>query len=108
MVPSARKAALRMGLTECIARAAPPQGCLPRLRRGDPRGMAGGPRANPAALVYTKLFMVGWRRTDFRPCARKRATLVFATAPRETFERVGTGRKAGTSAQEAIRRGHFI
>ena len=53
MVPSARKAALRMGLTECIARAASPQGCLPRLRRGDPRGMAGGTPANPARLVLS-------------------------------------------------------
>ena len=54
MVPSARKAALRMGPTECSARAAPPQGCLPRLRRGDPRGinvMAGGTPANPATLL---------------------------------------------------------
>ena len=54
MVPSARKAALRMGLTECIARAALPQDCLPRLRRGDPRGdkvMAGETPANPATTV---------------------------------------------------------
>jgi hypothetical protein len=56
MVPSARKAALRNSLTECIARAASPQGCLPRLRRGDPTGikvMAGGTPANPAAIVTT-------------------------------------------------------
>jgi hypothetical protein len=54
MVPSARKAALRIGLNECIARAALPLDCLPRLGRGDPRGnklMAGGSPANPAALA---------------------------------------------------------
>ena len=31
-----------------------------------------------------------------------------ATAPRETFEGTGTGRKAGASPREAIRRGHLI
>ena len=62
MVPSARKAALRMGLTECIARAAPPQGCLPRLRRGGPRGykvMAGVTPANPATLAIGGLALLG-------------------------------------------------
>src|SRR4029077_4160677 len=52
--------------------------------------------------------MVAWRRTDFRTCADLGAALVLATAPRETFERAGTGRKTGTSSREAIRRGHFF
>src|SRR5216684_8436056 len=43
----------------------------------------------------------------FGACAPIRSTLVLATAPRETFKRAGTGRKAGTSLREAIRRGHF-
>jgi len=33
--------------------------------------------------------------------------LLLATAPRETFERAGTGRKASTGPREAIRRGHL-
>ena len=66
MVPSARKAALRMGLTECIARAASPQGCLPRLRRGDPRGMAGETPANPATPVQGLPFeRAEYRRRQF-------------------------------------------
>src|SRR5260221_12447398 len=52
--------------------------------------------------------MVAWRRTDFRACVRIEPPLVLATAPRETFERAGTCRKAGTSSREAIRRGHFF
>ena len=52
--------------------------------------------------------MVGWRRTDFRYCAYGHAPLVLETAPRDTRKRAGTGRKAGTSTQEAIRRGHFF
>src|SRR5258708_37639069 len=52
--------------------------------------------------------MVAWRRTDFRACVRIGPPLLLATAPRETFERAGTCRKAGTSSREAIRRGHFF
>ena len=68
MVPSARKAALRMGLTECIARAASPQALLsfryidglcfrrsssqPRLGVAGDKVMAGGTPANPAAIVW--------------------------------------------------------
>src|SRR5437879_10688104 len=55
-----------------------------------------------------RLLMVAWRRTDFRTCADLEAALLFATAPRETFERAGTGRKTGTSSREAIRRGHLF
>jgi hypothetical protein len=66
MVPSARKAALRMGLAECIARAASPQALLsfrykdgldleslssPRLGVVGDKVMAGGTPANPAALA---------------------------------------------------------
>ena len=52
------------------------------------------------------LLMVGWRRTNFWACALNEAPVLLALAPRETFERAGIGRKAGTSPREAIRRGH--
>jgi len=66
MVPSARKAALRMGLTECIARAASPQALLsfryidgiflednswPHLAVDENKVMAGETPTNPAALA---------------------------------------------------------
>src|SRR5579859_1090611 len=60
-----------------------------------------------SAICAGYFFRVGGELT-FGPCALSRALLLLATAPRETFEGAGTGRKAGTSPQEAIRRGHFF
>lgn len=34
--------------------------------------------------------------------------LLFVSAPRDTFDGVGTGRKTGSEAGEAIRWGHFF
>ena len=44
----------------------------------------------------------------FGACGLLWTLLLLALAPRETFEGAGTGRKAGTSPQEAIRRGHLF
>ena len=66
-VLSARKAALRMGLTECIERAAAPQALLSlpgldlstdwslhaTIGSGGNKVMAGGTPANPATLLRT-------------------------------------------------------
>jgi 3-oxoacyl-[acyl-carrier protein] reductase len=55
-----------------------------------------------------RLPVVGWRRTDFRCCSLQAGQVLLVTAPRDTFERAGIGRKAGTSTQEAICRGHLF
>src|SRR5579859_7798643 len=64
------------------------------------------PSTNIVASAW--LLVTGWRRTDFRACAESRLPLQFVSAPRETFERAGASRKAGTGSREAIRRGHFF
>ena len=78
--------------------------------------MAGETPANPAAPASSALqrsvlssykSLVG-SELIFSVAPRTRRPLVLAVAPRETFETAGTGRKAGTSSQEAIRRGHLF
>lgn len=72
------------------------------------------PRCRVAGSSQVRLFaghgyasLVGSELT-FGYCKRERSPLLLVTAPRDTYERAGTGRKAGTSTQVAIRRGHFF